>query len=286
MKRRSSLLLSLVDPDKPWLSHATSQEIASLVRNYCGILINLDNPNYLPPIVESFKAKRNLSSDDDVISILKSDSGALNEFVQLCTINESYLFRDRTLFEIFAKHVLPQKMATGKSLTIWSAAASTGDEAVTIGILCSEVAKHIDCNWRVYGTDIDVQAIAKAKQGLFELRKLKGVPNSILHQYFDQRGDTWLCKPTVLDHLKFFEFNLVGPDEVSIDCQIDVVFLRNVMIYFDLPTRARVLEMIHSKMSPDGILCLGHAETISEDDHLFAKEIFEKVVLYRKKTTP
>lgn len=196
---------------------------------------------------------------------LKKDEMRLREITDAMTINESYFFRDNTPFDSFKDHVLPQILETRantKLLRIWSAACSTGQEAYSLAMLLKEEAAKMP-GWRIeiLGTDISPTVLEKAKVGLYsQFEVQRGLPIQLLMRYFQQVNEMWQIDSSIRAMVKFREANLL--DGIRMLGTFDVVFCRNVLIYFDQPTKGKVLDEIRTMMPDDGVLFLGGAETV------------------------
>jgi chemotaxis protein methyltransferase CheR len=179
--------------------------------------------------------------------------------------NESFFFRDGKPFEQFKQVVLPrllQARAAQKTIRIWSAAASTGQEPYTLAMILKEEGAKL-AGWRIeiVGTDLSREALDRAKQGAYsQFEVQRGLPITLLVKYFKQDGDRWVISPDLKTNITFKELNLLS-DFTSLGT-FDVVFCRNVLIYFDQPTKAKILEKVSRMMPPDGVLYLGGAETV------------------------
>jgi chemotaxis protein methyltransferase CheR len=188
------------------------------------------------------------------------------EMTELLTTNESSFFRDGKPFE-HLRTLIPRLHAArpaGQKLRIWSAACSTGQEAYSISILIAEL-QEADPGLRtrpfeILGTDITAAVLERARAGLYsQFEVQRGLPIRTLMKRFTQEEGRWRVKPEIAAPCRFQSFNLLGDPRIL--GRFDVIFCRNVLIYFDVPTKARVLERIAAQLAPDGALYLGAAET-------------------------
>lgn len=196
---------------------------------------------------------------------LKKDEERLREITDAMTINESYFFRDNTPFDSFKEHVLPvilESRASTKMLRIWSAACSTGQEAYSLAMLLKEESARMP-GWRIeiLGTDLSPTVLEKAKVGLYsQFEVQRGLPITLLMKYFAQVNEMWQIDSAIRAMVKFREANLL--DGIRMLGSFDVIFCRNVLIYFDQETKSKVLDEIRTMMPDDGVLFLGGAETV------------------------
>lgn len=217
----------------------------------------------LSPVARKF----NLAGLDAIIVEIKSGRGGdfATEVSDAMMTNESFFYRDVKPFDQFKELVLPKMMqarASVRRLRIWSAAASTGQEPYTLAMIIKEMdAKLAGWKIEIVGTDISREALDRAKAGLYtQFEVQRGLPIQMLMKYFKQQGDRWQIADAVKQMVQLREFNLLT-DPASLG-QFDVVFCRNVLIYFDQPTKGAVLARIAKQMPKDGILYLGGAETV------------------------
>ena len=217
----------------------------------------------LAPVAREFE----LADIGAVVEALRrSGSARLAERVtEAMTINESFFFRDMKPFDNFRNIMLPHmlKARSGqRRLRIWSAAAATGQEAYSLAIELTEKKAQMP-GWRteIIGTDLSSEALARAKAGIYsQFEVQRGMPTPMLMKYFEKRGSDWAIKPEIKSMAQFRHFNLLK-DYRALG-QFDIVFCRNVLIYFDRETKADILSRLAKQMAPDAFLVLGAAETI------------------------
>ncbi|HET8728649.1 MAG TPA: protein-glutamate O-methyltransferase, partial [Alphaproteobacteria bacterium] len=195
----------------------------------------------------------------------RKDEALLRDVTEAMTTNESSFFRDSKPFDLFRQVVLPSLLkarAGSRRIRIWSAACSTGQEPYSLAmILHEEQAKLAGWTVEIVGTDLSTEVLDRARAGLYtQFEVQRGLPITHLVKYFTQAGDKWELKPEIRRMVSYREFNLLG-DLAGLG-SFDIVFCRNVLIYFDQPTKSRVLDGISRMMPPDGVLYLGGAETV------------------------
>jgi chemotaxis protein methyltransferase CheR len=185
--------------------------------------------------------------------------------VEAMTTNESFFFRDNKPFDQFRSIVLPNLLkarASKKSFRIWSAACSSGQEPYSLAMILKEEAAKLS-GWRVeiVGTDISSDILQKARTGAYsQFEVQRGMPMTLLVKYFKKKDENWVIDPALQSMVTFKEWNLLG--DVRALGHFDVVFCRNVLIYFDQPTKSKVLQGISQVMADDAVLYLGGAETV------------------------
>lgn len=224
-----------------------------------------------------------------------SPGGKLEQdVIEAMTTNESFFFRDEKPFTHFKNHVLPRLAATrpaNAKLRIWSAAASTGQEAYSLAMILSENKAMLSHRTvEIVGTDIAREPLARATEGLYtQFEVQRGLPIQHLVRYFKKVGANWRVNDAIRAMAQFRVWNLLA--DLRALGQFDVVFCRNVLIYFDQPTKTRVLEAIAKQMPSDGILYLGGAETVLGITTAFAGQpgergVYERADMVAKRSNP
>jgi len=217
----------------------------------------------LGPVCRRF----NLAELRDLVAVLKlgRDSAAERAVVEAMTTNETFFFRDRTPFDLFRDVLLPQALtrnAARRRLRIWCAAASTGQEPYSLAMLLQEAAPRL-AGWQVeiVATDLSTEVIERAKAGIYSHFEVqRGLPVQWLIKHFTQVGENWQISQSLRGMVDYRQLNLLNAfDGLG---QFDVVYCRNVLIYFDAPTKADILNRIAACLAPEGALVLGAAETV------------------------
>ena len=216
----------------------------------------------------------------DYLSWLETHDGPeWQEFVNALTTNLTSFFRENHHFEIFSNHL--KSKPAGTAWRVWCSAASTGEEPYSIVMTALE-ALGPKANVSLTASDIDSKVLACAAQGVYRLEGLKGVSEERIQRFFlrgkGANAGMARVKPELQRMIEFISVNLIRDDWPFRD-SFDVVFCRNVMIYFDAPTQRKVLERIHRVMAPGGLLFVGHAENFSESRDLFVlkgKTVYER----------
>lgn len=241
---------------------------STLVKQRSGLVLSKDKAYLLESRLTPVARKYNLRTLEDLAQSVrtKREEQLLREITEAMTTNESFFFRDTKPFDQFKKVLLPELIRTRASkrqFRIWSAAASSGQEAYSLAMICQEELAKIQ-GWKIdiLGTDLSSEMVERAKSGIYsQFEVQRGLPITLLMKYFSQIGtDKWQIKDYLRQMVQFREGNLLtdfGPVGV-----FDVIYCRNVLIYFDQPTKTRVLDAISHVLAPDGVLFLGGAETV------------------------
>ena len=249
------------------LSAAGFETFASLLKAKSGLLIGSDKIYLLETRLAHILRREKLGALNDLAARLaRPGADALaREVVEAMTTNESFFFRDEKPFQHFQMRALPRLAAArppGSTLRIWSAAASTGQEAYSLAMIIAENKMTLgDRKVEIIGTDIAREPLTRAKEGQYtQFEVQRGLPVKLLMKYFQKEEPNWRLSPAIRQMAQFKEFNLLN-DPRSLG-RFDVVFCRNVLIYFDQTTKTKVLENMAALMPPDGLLYLGGAETV------------------------
>ncbi len=174
--------------------------------------------------------------------------------------HETFFFRDKTPFDLFENVIAPalKTARMGRQLKIWCAAASSGQEPYSLGMLLDEIP---GLSADILATDMSAPVLEKAKAGIYtQFEVQRGLPIQRLVKHFDQVGDSWRIKPQLRQKVRFEQANLL--DDFARFGKMDVIFCRNVLIYFDIQTKAKVLDRLAAQLADDGFLLLGAAETV------------------------
>ncbi len=245
------------------------QRIAGLLREHAGMELGADKTYLLESRLTSVLRRFGLADYGALERALspKPPKDLLDALIDAMTTNETLFFRDLRPFRFFSEQVLPElveRRAAAKTLRIWSAAASTGQEAYSLAI-CVEEFRPPLTGWRIdiLGTDISTESLAAAERGRYsQFEVQRGLPTRLLIKYFTQKGSEWEVKEAIRRHVRFLRHNLLEP--ATRLGSFDVVFLRNVLIYMDQNARRRVVGHVAAAMAPGGYLFLGATETLRE----------------------
>lgn len=240
--------------------------VAKMLKDRSGLIITRDKAYLLESRLTPVARKRGLKGLDELMSGLRTaGEDVLRDVTEAMTTNESFFFRDIKPFDQFKAVVLPAMLncrATKKTVRIWSAACSSGQEAYSLAMILKEEAARLP-GWKfeIVGTDISTEMLEKAKAGVYsQFEVQRGLPIQLLVKYFKKNAELWQIDPAIRGMVQYREYNLLH--DLKPLGQFDVVFCRNVLIYFDQPTKTRVLDNIARVMPDDGFLYLGGAETV------------------------
>jgi chemotaxis protein methyltransferase CheR len=245
---------------------ADFETFSRLVKSESGLSMTPDKAYLLDARLRPVAQKWNLSDLGQLAEALRSQRNAaqIRDVTEAMTVNESFFFRDAKPFDQLRDHLLPTLLtarASTRKLRIWSAAASSGQEAYSIAMLLQECGAASGWTIEIIGTDISTEILERAKAGIYSSFEVqRGLPAKLLVKYFTRQGDRWQIADSLRSKVQFIRQNLL--QDLSRLGMFDIVFCRNVLIYFDLETKGKVLAAIRRQMPADGYLFLGAAETV------------------------
>ncbi len=262
--------------------------ISELVRTQAAIVLEPGREYLVDARLSPIARAENAASVEELINRLRSEKdGALRRrVVEAMTTNETSFFRDPRMFDALKLEVLPELIkqnATTRELTIWSAASSSGQEAYSIAILLKECGSPLD-GWkvRILGTDLCQSMVERCRQGRFnQLEVNRGLPAALLVKYFTKSGVHWCVNDQLKALTDFRTMNLAQPWPPL--PRMDLVLLRNVLIYFDFKTKQEILRRVYDSLKLHGYLALGGAETTLGIDDRFDRVTRGGATLYRTK---
>ena len=210
----------------------------------------------------------------------------LQLLTNLMTVNETYFLREEYQFKCLVESILPEitKRKTGSSpIRIWCIPSSSGEEPYTIAMYLQERWSGINA-WdvEIVSSDIDTGILQKARVGRYSARSVQHVPRPWLHKYFTREGDEYQICDDLRGALDFTRVNLADPADTRSYRNFDVIFCRNLLIYFDDVSRKAAAETFFDALNPGGFICLGHSESMSRISSLYKVRKFPEAIVYQK----
>lgn len=206
----------------------------------------------------------------------------------LMTVNETYFFREEYQFQCLVHSILPHLVEQKKDqrpLRIWVIPSSSGEEPYSIAMYLLEYWPGIhQHDVEIVASDIDTRILAQAQRGLYSERSVSQLPRSLLHKYFSQTDQGYQISDVLRSSVEFTRVNLSDPAETRPYRQFDVVFCRNLLIYFDDLSRKAAAETFYDALNPGGFICLGHSESMSRISSLYRVRKFPEAIVYQKPT--
>ena len=274
------------------LSDFVFDNFRKLIYDSCGIYFQ-DNKKYL---LESRLMKRisylGIGSYEEYYDYLKFKLSGVQEkkyLFEAITINETYFFRNQAQLDALVLNVIPEllklKSKSGKQrLRIWSAASSSGEEAYSIAIIINDLLKlkYPTLEVEIIGTDIDHTVIATAKSGIYKEYSIRNTPAYYLKKYFKNYDNNYELIPAIKNMASFKNLNLVDDSEMRAMLNFDIIFCANVLIYFDLKAKIKVINHLYNSLNKGGYLFIGYAETLHMISKAFSIINYPKTIGYKK----
>jgi chemotaxis protein methyltransferase CheR len=263
------------------------EKISHLVYSHCGIHLHDGKKELVKARLSKRIREGNFRSFADYFEYVKTGEGT-DEFIAMIdslSTNLTSFFREDGHFRALARIVpalLGEQTPRGKPrLRLWSAGCSTGEEPYTMAITALEAAQGMNAELRILATDISTRVLKKAQQGIYPVDRVKSIPPDLLRKYLQIGQGNWAgqyrVKKDVRDLVTFQRFNLMDP--MAGGDPFDVIFCRNVMIYFDKKTQEGLINRFHSRLAKGGYLFIGHSESLTGLNHAFK---YLEPSLYRK----
>jgi chemotaxis protein methyltransferase CheR len=239
--------------------------LRKLLKERSGLDLSSDKQYLVESRLNPLARRVGLSSIAELVAKIKSGTEALtSEVVEAMTTNETFFFRDRIPFDHLRQTVLPglvQARANRRALRIWCAASSTGQEPYSIAMCIKEFAPLARWRVEIVATDLSHGVLEKSRAGIFsQFEVQRGLPIQMLVKYFTQTGDLWQINADIRAMVQHRQLNLL--QDFSHLGSFDVIFCRNVLIYFDQETKTAIFDRLARVLEPDGVLALGAAESV------------------------
>jgi chemotaxis protein methyltransferase CheR len=210
----------------------------------------------------------------------------LQQLVNAMTVNETYFNRESFQFDCMVKHMLDElaQRKPGRTLRIWSVPSSTGEEPYTLAMYLLErwpgIRRH---DVEILSSDIDTRVLHAAQEGVYSARSVAELPAGWLDKYFRRAGqDGWRISRDIVGAVEFSQLNLCDAEQTRRFREIDIIFCRNLLIYFDDVSRRTAADAMYDALAPGGFVCLGHSESMSRISPLFRMRRFPEALVYQK----
>jgi chemotaxis protein methyltransferase CheR len=240
--------------------------LRKLLKDQSGLDLSADKQYLIESRLVPLARKCGLSGIPDLVQKMKGGAASIvTQVVEAMTTNETFFFRDKVPFDHFREMIVPETVkarAGRKSIRIWCAAGSTGQEPYSLAMCLKEMGATL-AGWRIeiIATDLSQEVLEKSRAGIYsQFEVQRGLPIQMLVKYFKQTGEFWQINPDIRAMVQHRQLNLLH--DFSQLGTFDVVFCRNVLIYFDQDTKINIFNRLRRGMEPDGFLVLGAAETV------------------------
>ncbi len=264
--------------------------IRDLIRNYCGICFDSGSKFLLEKRLSGQVRLHQLSSFRDYFYFLKYGRGKTEELgtiVELLTTNETYFFREDFQLKAFQEEIIPELVATKgkggqKELRIWSAGCSTGEEPYTLAMLVLEGGRFAGWKVEIFAGDISHRVLKIARKGVYSKSSFRVTEEKHIKKYFEPLDGRQKIKDEVKKLVNFSYLNLLDTARTNLLPKMNIIFCRNVLIYFDHQSKRKVVESFYDLLATGGYLLLGHAESLMNVSTSFKLKHFKNDLVYQK----
>jgi chemotaxis protein methyltransferase CheR len=271
------------------LTDETFKQLRDFIYERSGIFIP-DNKKYF---IENRLGRRvqekNLKGYEDYLYILKygSDKNELNIMFNLVTTNETFFFREPQQFDIFGgellRRVMDENTKSGRlDIKIWSAACSTGEEPYTMAMILLERPEVNAFRKEIYASDISESVLNSAKAGVYGSYSVRNIPDVYIKKYFTNTNQQYSISPTLKSMVRLMKVNLMDERDVRTIKGVDIIFCRNVLIYFDDKAKQKAVSLLYDALRPNGYLFVGTSESLHNVTRAFKPVVINKVIVYQK----
>jgi chemotaxis protein methyltransferase CheR len=243
---------------------------------------------YVERRIHERMAATGASSFASYFARLRGDlDGEIEQFINAFTVNETYFYREDHQLRCLTTDLLAQRVAAkprAEAIRIWSMPCSTGEEPYSIAMWMLENWAEVDA-WdiEIVGSDIDTRVLEAAREGLYGRRALMRLPPELVDKYFEPAGEErWRILQDLRDSVRFSTANVMEAAETGLHGRFDIIFCRNMLIYFDDTSRRLAAENLYESLLPGGYICLGHTESMSRISPLFEVCRFSDAIVYRR----
>jgi chemotaxis protein methyltransferase CheR len=278
------------------VSPADCSRVCEFLYRRTGMVFTEDKRYYVERRVNERMRATGSASFNSYFALLRIDvAGEVEQFVNAFTVNETYFYRESHQLRCLTKDLLADRVkrpgsAPGsvpgsvQSIRIWSLPCSTGEEPYSIAIWLLQNWPPVDAfDIEIIGSDIDTRVLAAAREGVFGKRALMQLPADLIDKYFVRLDDEqWRLLDDIRGSVLFAPVNLIDAPETAAFGRFDVIFCRNVLIYFDDASRRVAAENLYESLLPGGFLCLGHSESMSRISPLFEVRRYSDAIVYQR----
>jgi chemotaxis protein methyltransferase CheR len=283
--------MARLDPHEPSAIHVTQEEVRRLCEflyRRTGMSFSDNKRYYIDRRLAERIAATGSGSFAAYFATLRADAEReIEHLVNAFTVNETYFYREEHQLRCMTSSLLGEllrRKQPGESFRIWSIPSSTGEEPYSIAMWLMEHWRDVDkYNIEIVGSDIDTQALKAAAEGIYGERALMRLSRDVVRRYFSSLGqERYQIDPGLRESVQFTAANLVDARDIAQYRDFDIVFCRNVLIYFDDSSRRNAAENLYDCLRPGGYICLGHSETMSRISPLFQVSRFPDAIVYQK----
>jgi chemotaxis protein methyltransferase CheR len=270
----------------PLLTPDDLTRLCEFVYKRTGILYGENKRFYIERRLIDRMSSVGLNRFSEYLDLLRSGSSEAEHLINAFTVNETYFYREDNQLRCLSSSLLPEiirKRGPGDLVRIWSVPCSTGEEPYSIAIWLLENWRLVDAyNIEIVGSDIDTRVLAEAAVGIYSERALMRLPPELVERYFQTIGPTKQIIGDLRESVKFTQTNIVDATTMMAQGKFDVIFCRNVLIYFDDASRLAASHNIYEALNPGGFICLGHSESMARISDRFELRRFDDSIVYQR----
>jgi chemotaxis protein methyltransferase CheR len=268
------------------LVDSTFKDLRDYIYEKSGIYISDTKKYLIENRLSKILQEKCINSFEDYLKFIKFSSNG-NELIRLfdaVTTNETYFYREIDQLKVFADEIMPKVLAQKKGsqvLRIWSAACSTGEEPYTLSIMLHEKGL-TPKQFEIYGSDLSEGVLNSAKAAAYNSYSVRNVPENVMKKYFSNNNQSYLLNESVKKTVKFMKVNLIDDKNMKLLRNMDVIFCRNVLIYFDLKSKQKATSHLYDCLTVGGYLIIGSSESLHNITRAFRPNVLNKVIAYQK----
>ena len=267
------------------LNDADYELFRKVIYDESGLTFSATNRSILDSRIKELLRKKNMSTPQEYYALITKSTEEMKEMLDAVTTNLTRFFRNQPHFDAFINYVIPQiieykksKNSFDKTIKIWSAGCSTGEEPYTLAMIMKEICP-MGWDFQITASDISLRCLMTAQTGFYADNKIDGIPENYLHKYFTKVDGGYQVNKDLQSKIKFDYHNLKNDSGAR---NLDVVFCRNVLIYFDEPAQLKVIDNFWNSMAPHSYLYIGHSESLFGMNTKFEFLKTQWACLYRK----
>ena len=261
------------------------REIRGLIEQRSGMLFDQSRERFFSSRVREHVETKKLAHGTDLLRLIKNSNVEYDSLLQRLLTQETSFFRYPAIFEVLERRVLPELhmkkfWESPRSLRIWSAGCSTGEEPYSIAMTIGDALEFADAwNIHILATDISRQALDHAEHGIYGAREIEALNLRQREQYFSRTNGHYVVKPRIRNMVTFAPMNLA---QVVYMGKFDCIFCMNVLIYFSEELQAQLIQRFYEYLEPGGYLFLGHAESVAKSDVPFETHVYQDSLVYQR----
>ncbi len=270
------------------LSEDVFRLIRDVIKDFCGLYFDDSSIYLLQKRLTRRVRSHHLNDFRDYYRFILYDKNSEEELaaiMDILTVNETYFFREQNQLKAFSDEILEElndKNRDRKALRIWSAGCSTGEEPYTIAMLINEKPEFAGWDIEIHGSDINQRVLQAARKGMYRKNSFRTTEPYMINKYFREEDGSYKISDSMKQNVNFSYLNLLDPFKMRFFGKMDVIFCRNVLIYFDNISRKKVIENFYDRLIDGGYLLLGHAESLMNISTAFTLKHFKNDMVYQK----